>query len=86
MQAFQSDAFQGRDHLTFQYKNVQRAVRENDFKLIRYQVNDLDTLQLFNLADDPWERSNLAYLPSFQEKVQKMMMRFHSDPIETSTP
>jgi arylsulfatase A-like enzyme len=38
------------------YRDVQRMVRSGDLKLIICQ----QTKQLFNLRDDPWERTNLA--------------------------
>lgn len=49
-----------RDSLFFAYGNIQRAVREDRFKLIEYYVNDERTTQLFDLASDPGETTNLA--------------------------
>ncbi|HUY91791.1 MAG TPA: sulfatase-like hydrolase/transferase [Pirellulales bacterium] len=49
---------QARDTVFLAYREVQRAVRQADWKLIRYpKINET---QLFNLRDDPDERHNLA--------------------------
>lgn len=49
---------QARDLLFLAYRDVQRAVRQGEWKLIRYpKINET---QLFNLGDDPNERRNLA--------------------------
>ena len=49
-----------RDSMFFGYRDFQRAVRTDRWKLIRYNVNGKQTTQLFNLASDPWETRNLA--------------------------
>lgn len=49
---------QVRDTVFLAYRTVQRAVRQGDWKLIRYpQINKS---QLFNLKDDPHETNDLA--------------------------
>ncbi|HQU45217.1 MAG TPA: sulfatase-like hydrolase/transferase, partial [Pirellulales bacterium] len=49
---------QARDTVFLAYREVQRAVRQADWKLIRYpKINET---QLFNLRDDSDERHNLA--------------------------
>jgi arylsulfatase A-like enzyme len=49
------------------YRDVQRAVRDQRWKLIRYpQVN---VTQLFDLAHDPDERMNLADQPEYASRV-----------------
>ncbi len=42
------------------YRNFQRAIRTKEWKLILYNVNGVRTTQLFNVAKDPWELTNLA--------------------------
>ncbi len=59
-----------RDHLMFAYMETQRAIRDEEWKLIRYpQINKT---QLFNLKDDPWEKNNIASSPEHAERVEKM--------------
>lgn len=59
-----------RDAVFLAYKDVQRAVRQGDWKLIRYpQVN---VTQLFDLSQDPHERKNLAEDPKQAAKVRQM--------------
>ncbi len=60
-----------RDSLFLAYRDVQRAVRKGDWKLIRYP--QVDVTQLFNLRDDPSELTNLAAEPSRSEKVHEML-------------
>ena len=42
------------------YMDVQRAVRDERWKLIEYCVEGTRRTQLFDLEDDPWEMSDLA--------------------------
>lgn len=60
-----------RDTILLAYKDVQRAVRRGDWKLIRYPK--VDVTQLFNLRDDPDEMHNLADDPGHAGKVSEMM-------------
>ena len=56
-----------RETLFLGYRDVQRAVRDSRYKLIRYpQVN---VTQLFDLRADPHERTNLAHKPEQAERV-----------------
>ena len=57
-----------RSSLVFAYKNSQRAIRKEDYKLIEYLVKGEKTGQLFDLKNDPWETTNLYDLPSYQSK------------------
>ncbi len=53
-----------RDSVLLAYRDFQRGVRTaDDWKMIRYQVAGVETVQLFDLASDPWERENLAGRP-----------------------
>ena len=54
-----------------QYKDVQRSIRDNRWKLIRYpQIN---LTQLFDLQADPNEMNNLAEKPEYARNAQKLM-------------
>jgi arylsulfatase A-like enzyme len=57
------------------YRNTVRAVRTNEWKLIRYPERGYN--QLFNLKDDPLELNNLAgkeaYLPKIDELIDLMV-------------
>jgi arylsulfatase A-like enzyme len=59
-----------RDTLFLSYRDVQRAVRDNRWKLIRYpQVN---VTQLFDLERDPHEITNLAAQPEHAERIKSL--------------
>ena len=59
-----------RDVLYTAYRDCQRAVRDDRWKLIRYPL--VDKTQLFDLASDPHELTNLAYKPEHAAKVAEM--------------
>ncbi len=60
-----------RPHLVFAYKNVQRAIRDDRWKLIRYpQINKT---QLFDLKVDPAEITNLAEKPEHEAEVRDLL-------------
>lgn len=59
-----------RNSLYTAYRNSVRAVRTNDWKMIRYPKQNYS--QLFNLKSDPLEINNLAYLPEYQSKLTEM--------------
>ena len=61
----------GRPQLLFAYKNVQRAVRDDRWKLIRYP--QVDKTQLFDLQADPHETINLADKPESAGQVKVFM-------------
>lgn len=56
-----------RPQLMFAYRNVQRAVRDERWKLIRYPL--VNKTQLFDLANDPQEVTNLADKPEHAARV-----------------
>ena len=60
-----------RDVLYTGYRNVQRAVRDDRWKLIRYP--EVNITQLFDLQADPHEQNNLASQPEHAEKVREML-------------
>jgi arylsulfatase A-like enzyme len=61
---------QVRDTVLLAYRQVQRAVRRGEWKLIRYP--QVDVTQLFNLRDDPQEVRNLADDPRYADMVTEM--------------
>jgi len=59
-----------RDVLYTAYRDCQRAVRDDRWKLIRYPL--VDQTQLFDLQTDPREMNNLAAQPQHAAKVAEM--------------
>lgn len=60
-----------RETILTAYRNVQRAVRDDRWKLIRYP--QVDVTQLFDLQADPFELSDLAAKGDQAEQVERMM-------------
>lgn len=61
-----------RESLFFAYKNFQRAARDGDWKIIKYNVSHIITTQLFNLKDDPFEINNLAKKEQYTFQLKRM--------------
>jgi arylsulfatase A-like enzyme len=59
-----------RPTLMFGYRNVQRAWRDNQWKLIRYP--QVDRTQLFDLKSDPHELKDLAGRPEHAARIATM--------------
>jgi len=57
-----------RDSLFLSYRDVQRAVRDQRYKLIRYPL--VNVTQLFDLQTDPDELTNLANEPQQAQRIQ----------------
>jgi len=53
------------------YRDVQRAIRDDRWKLIRYPK--INKTQLFDLKDDPDEMHDLAGDPALTERMERMM-------------
>lgn len=69
-----------RDRVFLAYRHLQRGLRTVDnWKLIKYNVGGVETTQLFNLNDDPWELNNLANDNSFRQRVKGLTSLLHSD-------
>lgn len=59
-----------RDAIFLAYKDMQRAVRQGPWKLIRYpQIN---RVQLFNLKSDPYETKDLSADPAQAERIRQL--------------
>ena len=78
-----------RPHLMFAFRDIQRAFRDDRWKLIRYPK--VDKTQLFDLQTDPAETNNLAARPDQADRVKAMsaalvadMKRF-DDPLKSLT-
>ncbi|MFN0112132.1 MAG: sulfatase-like hydrolase/transferase [Blastocatellia bacterium] len=62
-----------RSELMLAYRHVQRAYRDERWKLIRYpQVN---VTQLFDLRGDPFELKNLADEPAQKKRIEQLTAR-----------
>ena len=59
-----------RDVLYTAFRDCQRAIRDDRWKLIRYPL--VYVTQLFDLKNDPHELNNLAGKPEFAERIEKM--------------
>ena len=68
-----------RDHLFFAYSNLQRGVKKDGFKLIRYNVNGDHRIQLFDVTHDPYELTDLSGKPSYAAKVKELNHLLASD-------
>jgi len=62
-----------RDDLFTAYRNCQRALRDERWKLIRYPL--VDKTQLFDLQADPVEMNDLSARPEHAERVKTMLER-----------
>jgi len=63
----------GRNQLVFGYRNVQRAIRDDRWKLIRYP--QVGVTQLFDLKSDPYEQHDLAPRPDSAPRIGELMTR-----------
>jgi arylsulfatase A-like enzyme len=61
-----------RDALWFAYRDVQRSVQDNRYKLIEYVVDGHRTTQLFDLGADRWELDNVAGRPGSEEPLRHL--------------
>jgi arylsulfatase A-like enzyme len=71
-----------RDVLHYAYRDCQRAVRDERYKLIEYVVDGKRTTQLFDLTADPAETNNLADDPAHADTLaglRKQLRRWQTD-------
>lgn len=64
-----------RDSLLLAYEDVQRAVREERFKLIEYYVDGDRHIQLFDTRDDPRETNDLSGEASHADDLEQLRDR-----------
>jgi arylsulfatase A-like enzyme len=85
---------QVRDYTYHAYRQHQRAYRKGDYKLIEFvRAPDSDiktgdfiagtkTTLFFNFKKDPWETTNLAFLPEYKTLVASMRKEMREKAIE----
>ena len=66
-----------RPFLMFGYKNIQKALSDGRWKLIRYP--HVDRTQLFDLQADPYETKDLSALPEHAERIQAMLAKLAAE-------
>ncbi|MCH7871089.1 MAG: sulfatase-like hydrolase/transferase [Planctomycetes bacterium] len=54
------------------YKGLQRMVRDERFKLIKYHVKNVTTIQLFDLKNDPQEMHDLSKDPAHRKTLESL--------------
>ncbi len=72
MPAIADPAERIRPSLYCAYRDVQRSVRDERYKLIEYVVGGRRTTQLFDLTTDPWELDNRAGDPAAETTVERL--------------
>lgn len=78
------------DHVFGYFRDSQRMIRGNEYKLIEYPK--ANRAQLFHLPSDPWELKNLAGDPKHREAEAALRDRLRSwqtemqDPIRSAPP
>ena len=81
-----------RDSLFFAYRSFQRAVRTDEWKLIRYNAGGRENTQLFNIESDPWEITNLVGETRHAARLKEMKallkdwMKKVDDPLDLDKP
>ncbi len=60
-----------RDVLYTTFQNIHRAVRDDRWKLIRYPR--IDRIQLFDLANDPFEMNDLSGDAAYADQISRLM-------------
>jgi arylsulfatase A-like enzyme len=73
----------GRETVYSLYKDIQRMVKDDRWKLIRYRRSQrtgqgTDCNQLFDLQNDPWETVNLADDPRYQSEASRLQSELAS--------
>lgn len=68
-----------RDHLYFAFMSWQRAIRDERHKLIEYCVAGKRHTQLFDLADDREEMTNLADRPEHAGRLRELRVRLEKE-------
>ena len=61
-----------RDTLFGSYKDCQRMIRDDRWKLIKYNAKGVKNVQLFDLKNDPDELNNLAADPQYAQQLARL--------------
>ena len=72
MRVLTGDENTRRKHLYTAYVDSHRAVRRDEWKLIRYNIRGRIHHQLFNIASDPMETANLFYSRNHREVTDSL--------------
>ena len=75
--AFDDPQWSARNHLVFAYKNVQRAIRDDRWKLIQYP--NVNQVQLFDLNSDPEETNNLADQTGYTDQIDRLTQKLSEE-------
>ncbi|MCW5966074.1 MAG: sulfatase-like hydrolase/transferase [Bryobacterales bacterium] len=81
-----------RDSIFVAYRDFQRCVKTERWKLILHNVKGTETVQLFDMQDDPQELRNLASLPEHATTVAELRQQLAAwmqrvdDPLDISKP
>jgi arylsulfatase A-like enzyme len=63
---------QHHEYILTAYKSYQRAIRDKQYKLIKYDVKGTKRQQLFDLIEDPYETTDLSDTDSLQDKIKML--------------
>lgn len=72
-----------RDNVLLTYMNLQRAIKKDGYKLILYNVNGERHPQLFNLNEDPYEKTNLYGMAEYKD-IQDGLTQLLYDEMEAA--
>ena len=81
---FAAPAAAHRPQLLFGYRNIQRALSDGRWKLIRYP--QVDRTQLFDLQADPFEITDLSAKPEHADRVTAMLARLAEEQKAVADP
>lgn len=78
----------GRARVFFAYRDIQRAVRDQRWKLVLYHVNGQETARLYDLSRDPWEMNPVddANRIRHYRALLAEEMRAVGDPLDITKP
>ncbi len=77
-----------RDYLFGAYRDCQRMIRDERWKLIKYNASGVKNVQLFDLKNDPDELNNLATVAKYldeETRLEKLLVKARkefADPID----
>ncbi len=69
-----------RDYMFNSYKETQRSIRDDRWKLIRYPL--VNKTQLFDLQSDPHEMTDLADKPEHADRIKELLAVLQSHQIQ----